>query len=75
MAMEGDTWNRDVDYVAVQRVVSGDWPLPELQEKEQRVAARLMFQAEVSDKEVARRLGISERTVARWREAAADVVG
>ncbi|MEU0181493.1 helix-turn-helix domain-containing protein [Streptomyces sp. NPDC006207] len=72
--MEGDTWHRDVDYVAVRRVVNGDWPLPELQEKEQRVAAELMYQAEVDDKEVARRLGISERTVARWREARADVV-
>ncbi|MYX33452.1 MULTISPECIES: helix-turn-helix domain-containing protein [unclassified Streptomyces] len=72
--MEGDTWRRDVDYVAVRRVVDNDLPLPVLQPKEQRVAAELIFQAEVDDKDAARRLGISERTVARWREAAADVV-
>lgn len=72
--VEGDTWHRGVDRIAVQRVVDGDRPLPVLQPQEQRVAFDLMARAGLSDREIAKRLGMAERTAVRWREAAADVV-
>lgn len=42
-------------------------PLPELTEDEQRYAVVLMTQAGVGGEEIARRIGVVERTVTRWR--------
>ncbi|WP_308357982.1 WhiB family transcriptional regulator [Streptomyces sp. NEAU-Y11] len=70
-----------VDLVAVGRYVAGTPPLPELSEAEQEYTAQVMVQAGFSTTTVADRLGVSDRTVTRWRaawsqeeEAAADTL-
>ncbi|MEU0275970.1 helix-turn-helix domain-containing protein [Streptomyces sp. NPDC006307] len=67
----GATWYRDVDLIAVERVVRGVPPLPELNDAEQRYAVVVMTRdAGMGAEEIAERLGIAERTVTRWREVA-----
>ncbi|MFE4329699.1 helix-turn-helix domain-containing protein [Streptomyces sp. NPDC056831] len=66
----GATWHRDVDLIAVERVIHGLVPLPELTEAEQRYAAVVMTRAGLDAEEIAERLGISDRTVTRWRDEA-----
>ncbi|WP_086860337.1 helix-turn-helix domain-containing protein [Streptomyces milbemycinicus] len=62
------TWHRGLDLIAVERVVRGVLPLPELTEGEQRHAAVLMTtDMEMPARAIAARLGVSERTVTRWR--------
>ncbi|MEU8522837.1 helix-turn-helix domain-containing protein [Streptomyces sp. NBC_01216] len=58
-----------VDFLAVERVVNGDLPLPSLNEAEQELAARLMTRAELTADEIAERLQVKPRTVSRWRAA------
>ena len=43
------------------------WLCPELTEEEQRAAERAMTEAEWSAEDIAERLGVSARTVTRWR--------
>ncbi|MBT2492328.1 helix-turn-helix domain-containing protein [Streptomyces sp. ISL-96] len=65
------TWHKDVDLVAVERVMRGDYPLPELTEVEQRYAVVVMTRdADLGAEEIGERLGIAERTVTRWRAEA-----
>ncbi|MFJ3274136.1 hypothetical protein [Streptomyces sp. NPDC086776] len=66
----GATWHRDVDLVAVERVLSGVPPLPELTEDEQRYAVVVMTEANVGAEVIAQRLGVDARTVTRWRDDA-----
>ncbi|WP_438491918.1 hypothetical protein [Streptomyces asiaticus] len=56
-----------VDFLAV--VVNADRPLPELNEAEQELAARLMTRAELGADEIAERLRVERRTITRWRAA------
>ncbi|WP_327421876.1 hypothetical protein OG763_15170 [Streptomyces sp. NBC_01230] len=63
----GATWHRDVDLIAVERIMRGSLPVPELTEDEQRYAAVVMTQAGVGGEEIALRLGVAARTVTRWR--------
>ncbi|MBC9717793.1 hypothetical protein H9Y04_35210 [Streptomyces sp. TRM66268-LWL] len=58
-----------VDFLAVERAVNGDRPLPQLNHAEQQLAARLMTGQECTLTVIAARLGTDERTVARWRAA------
>ena len=58
-----------VDFLAVERVVNGDHPLPRLNEREQQLAARLMSREALASDEIAERLRVEPRTVARWRAA------
>ncbi|MDX3239755.1 helix-turn-helix domain containing protein [Streptomyces sp. ME03-5709C] len=72
--MEGDTWHRGVDFVAVRRVVQNSHPVPVLEDPlEMRLAAAWMVQDGLSDKEIGRRLGIAAKTAERWREASRDM--
>ncbi|WP_316749270.1 helix-turn-helix domain-containing protein [Streptomyces herbicida] len=56
-----------VDFLAVERVVNGDLPLPSLNEAEQELAARLMTREGLGAEEIAERLRVEPRTVTRWR--------
>jgi len=58
-----------VDFMAVERVVNGELPLPELTEVEQEMAARLMTREGYSAQQIAERVGVETRTVTRWRAA------
>lgn len=65
-----ETWRDGVDQVAVDRLVTGAVPLPDpdsLTEEEQHAAA-LRFPGAAGV--IAGRVGVSERTVVRWRRAA-----
>lgn len=68
--MYGDTWVRReelVDLMAVERAMCPRWPCPELTTSEQQYAAREMTAAGWSAREIAARLGVTQRTVCRWR--------
>ncbi|MEW2631593.1 hypothetical protein AB0903_08030 [Streptomyces sp. NPDC048389] len=67
----GATWHRDVDLIAVERVMRGAQPLPVLNEAEQRYAVVVMTRdADLGAEEIGERLGIAARTVVRWRDEA-----
>jgi hypothetical protein len=65
-----DTYSDDIDWIAVQRVVQNDRPLPALTRDEQRVAALLLVDAGCSEKDTARLVGTHDRQVRRWKEKA-----
>ncbi|MET7722953.1 helix-turn-helix domain-containing protein [Streptomyces mirabilis] len=71
-APEGATWWRGRDLVAVARAADLAAVLPELDEEreEPRLAALVMAAVGIGIQETADRLGWTERTVSRWREAA-----
>lgn len=71
----GATWHRGIDLVAVERAVRGVPPLPTLTEEEAREATLRMTEADLSASVIARRLGVTERTVVRWRRKAEVGVG
>lgn len=56
-----------IDLVAIGRHYAGTWPLPSLSEPEQEYAARILTRAGLGAFTIADRLGISPRTVTRWR--------
>lgn len=63
-----ETYSDDIDWIAVQRVVDNDRPLPALNRDETRAAALLMTAAGRGVKETARLLGTNDRQIARWKE-------
>lgn len=63
-----ETYSNDIDWIAVQRVIEDDRPLPVLTREEQRVAALLLTAAGRSEKDTARLVGTHDRQVARWKE-------
>jgi hypothetical protein len=63
------TGTAGVDFMAVERVVNGELPLPELNEAEQELAARIMTRAGQAAHEIAEHIGVEPRTVTRWRAA------
>ncbi|MFF1341084.1 helix-turn-helix domain-containing protein [Streptomyces sp. NPDC058290] len=65
-----ETYSDDIDWIAVQRVVEDDRPLPALTREEQRVAALLLTAAGRSEKDTARLVGTHDRQIARWKEQA-----
>ncbi|MDH2389413.1 helix-turn-helix domain containing protein [Streptomyces sp. HNM0663] len=64
-----DTGIVGVDFMAVERVVNGGLPTPELNEAEQELAARIMTRAGRPARDIAERVGVETRTVTRWRAA------
>ncbi|WP_330435743.1 hypothetical protein OIC43_36870 [Streptomyces sp. NBC_00825] len=66
MLNEVATWKSGIDLVAVQRVLDGELPHTELRAEELRFAAK---SAKGSARKVAKILGVTEKTVANWREA------
>lgn len=69
-SLPAETYSDDIDWIAVQRVVDNDWPLPALTRDEQRAAALLLTAAGRSEKDTARLVGTHDRQVARWKEQA-----
>ncbi|MFD3978357.1 hypothetical protein ACFWR6_07190 [Streptomyces griseus] len=65
--MYGDTWEAGVDLVAVERAVSERGGCPELQPAEVLRAIEIMTGLGRSEKVIAKRLGLSVRTVTRRR--------
>ena len=63
-----ETYSNDVDWIAVQRVVQDDRPLPALTREEQRAAALLLTAAGRSEQDAARLVGTHHRQVSRWKE-------
>ncbi|WP_019061776.1 hypothetical protein [Streptomyces prunicolor] len=61
------TWDRGVDVVAVERVLKGSLPHTVLEPEELRYAAK---RSKESARSVAKLLGVTEKTVMNWREAA-----
>lgn len=57
----------DIDLIAVERAITGRQPVPALSRDEQRYAAHLLTQAGAGAVEIAGLLGITDRTVNRWR--------
>lgn len=64
-----DTGSAGVDFMAVERVVNGELPAPELNEAEQELVARIMTRAGHAAGDIAARVGVEARTVTRWRAA------
>ncbi|MGW6739693.1 helix-turn-helix domain-containing protein [Streptomyces sp. NPDC055025] len=60
------TTHQGIDLVAVDRLLAGG-PRPDMSEQELRYAAGLLADQGVSTKETARRVGVAERTITRWR--------
>jgi hypothetical protein len=56
----------DLDLIAVERVINNSRPLPRLTLAEQRLAAKLMHEAEVPAAEIAARVGTAKDTVLGW---------
>ncbi|MGV1009109.1 MAG: DUF1173 family protein [Dermatophilaceae bacterium] len=61
---------RVVDLVAVRRAVDNPGVSPPLNRAEQTMAVRALAAAGASDPQIADRLGVSDRTVLRWRHRA-----
>jgi Homeodomain-like domain len=55
----------DIDEVAIERVIDGDYPPGRLTVAERREAVRRLVLARYSDREIAGRLGVDVRTVCR----------
>lgn len=71
----GATWHRGIDLIAVTRVLEGEGPLPELTEDELRYAVVVMTDRGLGAQEIADRLGVTQRTVVRWRREARGGAG
>ncbi|WP_228994761.1 hypothetical protein [Streptomyces sp. DH8] len=65
--MYGDTWEAGVDLVAVERAASWRGACPVLQPAEVLHAIRVMTERGDGEEGIARRLGVSARTVTRRR--------
>ncbi|MEU6929027.1 helix-turn-helix domain-containing protein [Streptomyces sp. NPDC046374] len=66
--MYGDTWDKGVDLVAVERAASLRGECPPLQPEDVRRAVQVMTEGGQSAQVIADRLGMCDRTVTRWRE-------
>ncbi|MFE6488340.1 hypothetical protein ACFVGN_36160, partial [Streptomyces sp. NPDC057757] len=65
----------ELDEGAVQRVVTGLRPLPPLSRTEARIACWRLTARRCSASEIAARIGVSRRTVNRWRAEDEAVTG
>ncbi|MDI3417999.1 hypothetical protein [Streptomyces luteolus] len=64
-----ETGASGMDFLAVERAVNGDLPVPELNHAEQQLAARLMTSEGHALAAIADLLGTEQRTISRWRAA------
>lgn len=67
VTLYGATWDRGVDLVAVERAALGRGSCPPLTDAEKRRAVAVMTEAGKGADEIAQRLGMTDRTVTRWR--------
>lgn len=67
----GATWYRGIDLIAVERAMSRRGLCPAMTEQEQRHTVGEMTKSGWSAPEIAARLGVSTRTVTRWRAGGA----
>ncbi|MCY0928358.1 hypothetical protein OTB20_19575 [Streptomyces sp. H27-H1] len=70
-----ETYSDDIDWIAVQRVVSGDLPRPALTPLERKTAALLLMAAGRTGIETAELVGADKRQIWRWRGDAAGKQG
>lgn len=61
------TYTDDIDWIAVERAVTRDRPLPALNLDERRAAALLLTRAGFSEKETGSLVGCNARQVSRWK--------
>ncbi|MFD6935299.1 hypothetical protein ACFWAP_03955 [Streptomyces goshikiensis] len=66
--MYGDTWDKGIDTVAIERALYDPGACPVLTDEEQRRAVVVMTEAGRSAGWIGTRLGMDERTVDRWRQ-------
>ncbi|WP_405848062.1 helix-turn-helix domain-containing protein [Streptomyces niveus] len=61
------TYHRGVDWIAVERAITGDAPRPQLTRQEQLTATLMLIRAGWTEKATAEALGIQLRQVSRWK--------
>ncbi|MFG3510209.1 hypothetical protein ACGF5F_32455 [Streptomyces sp. NPDC047821] len=62
-----NTYSQGVDWVAVERVIYGDLPRPDLTRTEQLAATLLLIRAGWTEKRTAEVVGVQIRQVSRWK--------
>lgn len=61
------TYSQGVDWIAVERAITGDLPRPDLTRDEQIAATLLLIRAGWTEKSTAEAVGVQTRQVARWK--------
>ena len=61
------TCTNDIDWIAIERTVTGDTPRPNLTRAEQQTATLLLVRAGFSEKEAALLVGVQPRQISRWK--------
>ncbi|QCX81183.1 hypothetical protein C9F11_38000 [Streptomyces sp. YIM 121038] len=56
-----------IDWIAVERAITGDYPRPHLTREERCTAAIILIRAGFTEKETARLVEVAERQIARWK--------
>jgi hypothetical protein len=62
-----DTFTGDVDWIAIERTITGDTPRPELNLNERRLAVLLLIQSGATEEQTERLTGVNRRQVSRWK--------
>lgn len=62
-----DTYTDDIDWIAVERAITGDTPRPTLNLEERRTAVLLLARAGVAEERIVSLTGVDRRQVARWK--------
>jgi hypothetical protein len=62
-----DTFTGDIDWIAVERTITGDYPRPELNLDERREAVLLLIRAGATEEQTSLLTGVNRRQVARWK--------
>ncbi|WP_338057894.1 helix-turn-helix domain-containing protein [Streptomyces murinus] len=65
--LPGATWDKGIDLIAVERAASCRGVCPDLTEEERRRAVLVMTEAGEGAEVIGSRLGLTSRTVSRWR--------
>lgn len=62
-----DTFTGDIDWIAIERAITGDGPRPYLTLEERRTAVLLLTRAGVTEEQTALLTGVNRRQVSRWK--------
>jgi len=62
-----DTFTGDIDWIAIERAITGDGPRPALTLEERRTAVLLLIRAGATEEQTAQLTGVNRRQVARWK--------
>lgn len=62
-----ETFTGDIDWIAVERAITGDGPRPHLTLDERREAVLLLIRAGATEEQAALKAGVNRRQVARWK--------